>query len=73
MHVGLGPSKALSWSGPLGQWEGGRYQVTRKAKFSLRDATEFQAPASNWDQEQRQSTEQKLTGCMSVSLMGFEF
>lgn len=51
MHVGWSPSEALPQSGPLGPCEGGRYQVTNKVKSSLRDAVEYQAPASNGDQE----------------------
>ena len=54
-------------SEPTGHCKGGRYQVTRKLKFSLRDAVAFQAPASNWN------VKQKLIGCISVSLMGFQF
>lgn len=57
---------------PRGGREGGKYQVIRKANFSLKDATAFQSLTSNWDQEQGQDRQQKLTGCMSISLVGFQ-
>ena len=73
MHVGLRPSEALPCLRPMGCCEHGRYQVIRKAKFSLRNAIAFQVFASNWNQEQSQDREQKLTGCMPTSLVGLPF
>lgn len=74
MHMKLfHVSETLLWSEPTGCCRGVTVQVIKKGKFSLKDATAFQALASNWNQEQGQDRKQKLRGCMSVSLVGFQF
>lgn len=47
VHVRCSLSEALLQSGLLECYEGGRSQVTSKVKSPLRDADEYQAPASD--------------------------